>query len=74
MRECTHLRTAISKGQESSIGSWAMLSEGIVQVQGIRYRALARQGCGEAQLIAFALIQGILARLHIPLICGPRAV
>ena len=69
-----HLGAGRAEGQEGCIRSRAMLPEGAVQVQRVRHRPRARDGCREAQLVAVTLIQGILARLHIPHICVPGAV
>jgi hypothetical protein len=69
-----HLRASLPKREECSIGGWAVPPERVVQVKRVQQGPAAGQCCGEAELIAVALIQSILAGLHIRHIGGLRAV
>ena len=69
-----YLGPGLAEGQEGCIGRRAVLPEGAVQVQRVRQGPRAGDGCREAQLIAVALVQGVLAGLHILHICVPGAV
>ena len=51
-----------------------MLPECVVQVKSVRKGPAAGQCCGEAELIAVAIIQGVLAGLHIRHIGGLGSV
>ena len=73
------MRADCAKGQKGSVGRWAPLPQRVVELQRVN-RCWARQGSRQAELIALASVQGILAGLHIvagsqnPILIAPQGV
>ena len=65
------MRAGVAEGQESGVGRRALLPQSVVQLKRVR-RCRPGQRSRQAQLVALASVQGVLAGTHIACVGRPR--